>query len=651
MITMISFFEFNLSPRIFLIGFIFSVNILFSQEDDKTLKFFEDREYTQEYVDSITDLNWRSFDPEILRQILETDKKLLGWESYYWRKASRSLTNRQWNEAIMYADKTMEAHEESSDKHWFLVDVITSLIIKGKALRSLKLYTQSIQVFYQALEKVEEYKIVKGKDYRWRSFIVTGIAGNYLKIGNDSLALEKYLKAEKDSLYMSLHREAIMVYNRIGLLYTYLEDFKKAKKYFKKGIKKSLTREDGYTLGGLYGNLGNIYKYESKIDSCALSYSKALSAHKALETIDRYKYSKYYTSYYEGYLLIHDKQILEGASILEKLASDVLLLESIDKDLRDLLREIYKDLIMVYAQINAPNKMKAVLQKQQFVFEKLNQKYFNTNIDNLEVFYQTKEKEASITQLEASQSQQTQIIKQQRIIGFSLVGLLLAFAGFGYLFWRQRKLKDQYEKENLEQRLLRSQMNPHFIGNAMNVVSSLVSRNSDEAIPFINKLSNLFRLVLINSREEFVSLGEELETIKGYLDLQVKFIDKLKSQITIEEAIDQETIIIPPMLIQPLVENAIKHGLMPTEDQKKVEVKISLDKDSKLLLVEVCDNGIGMRTKPSNHLKKTNSISGDVIKERLQILKKRFKVNARINYINLDQGTKVELYLPYLLDE
>jgi two-component sensor histidine kinase len=488
--------------------------------------------------------------------------------------------------------------------------------------------------------------------YKWKTFLITGIAHCHIELGNDSIALKNYLKATEDSSYMRISRSRVTTNTRIGHIYRYFNKYNLSEKFLKKALKASENSDYKKNLYGIYYGLGLIqYLHKSDIDSTLFYFEKGNKAYEEINVSTDVGF--YSNKIYQSFVDIYTDKLDFGIKGLEDVANDIFLdkYDKYNKGAKEDFFIIYSELSRIYTENKDAESLKSISNKYIKFLESLHAKVLNKNIQNLEIKYQTKEKEASIAQLEQNKTQQEQIIRQQRIIGFSLGGLLLAFVGFGYLFWRQRKLKDQYEKENLEQRLLRSQMNPHFIGNAMNIVSSLVEKKSSEAIPFINKLSNLFRLILINSREEFVSLDEELETIKGYLDLQTKFVDQLEYQIKVDETIDEEEVIVSPMLIQPLVENAIKHGLMQVEREKLIEINVSVDKDSKLLLVEVKDNGIGMGTRSSSQIKKDSSVSGDVIKERLQILKKRFKVNTRINYLNLEQGTKVELYLPYLLDE
>jgi two-component sensor histidine kinase len=514
----------------------------------------------------------------------------------------------------------------------------------GYALRGKEQYAESIEYMQRSLDLEKKYS------YKWKSFIYAAMAGSHSSLGNDSLAIVYFKKIEKDTLYMNLSRSAVFTYTKLGDSYRRVNDLELSQRYYFKALEKTLNLDYKNNLATIYVHIGELFLKKGNRDSTYYYFNKSHEAYKEYG-VGFMEDSYLLDSYFKGFIKYYEKDVDSALVLLSKGISEVEELPKITKDDKEAYEKFTILLDFIYEEENDLKSRIELSHKKNIFLNRYYNDLVKEDLQNLEMKYQTKEKEASIAQLEQNKTQQEQIIKQQRIIGFSLGGLLLAFVGFGYLFWRQRKLKDQYEKENLEQRLLRSQMNPHFIGNAMNIVSSLVQKKSSEAIPFINKLSNLFRLILINSREEFVSLDEELETIKGYLDLQTKFVDQLEYQIKVDETIDEEEVIVSPMLIQPLVENAIKHGLMQVEREKLMEINISVDKGSKLLLVEVKDNGIGMVTKSSSQIKKDNSVSGDVIKERLQILKKRFKVNTRINYLNLEQGTKVELYLPYLLDE
>ncbi len=233
------------------------------------------------------------------------------------------------------------------------------------------------------------------------------------------------------------------------------------------------------------------------------------------------------------------------------------------------------------------------------------------------------------------------------VIGMGVLGVL------GYIVYYQRKLKYQYKASNLEQRLLRSQLNPHFLFNALNSVSGLVQKKSDETIPYISKLGELLRSILENSREEFISLEEELDTIATYLELQSNFSKKFAFDIQVGKDLNKEELLIPPMFLQPFIENAIDHGFKGHEDEKITITVVQKSKDQ-VLYFSIEDNGIGYSNTMKNkkHAFGHQSLSGTILKERLELYARTFKKKARyvIEDVASNGGTRVHLYLPYLLD-
>ncbi|MEP0389713.1 histidine kinase [Dokdonia sp.] len=234
------------------------------------------------------------------------------------------------------------------------------------------------------------------------------------------------------------------------------------------------------------------------------------------------------------------------------------------------------------------------------------------------------------------------------VIGMGVLGIL------GYIVYYQRKLQHQYKASNLEQRLLRSQLNPHFLFNALNSVSGLVQKKSDQTIPYISRLGNLLRSILENSREEFITLAEELETITSYLELQSNFSKKFTFDIEIIGTLNKEELLIPPMFLQPFIENAIDHGFQGKDDEK-ITITIEQKLKDQVLYFIIEDNGIGY----SNAIKSKEqafghqSLSGQILKERLDLYARAFKKKARyvIGDLATDGGTKVALWLPYLIED
>jgi two-component system, LytTR family, sensor kinase len=214
----------------------------------------------------------------------------------------------------------------------------------------------------------------------------------------------------------------------------------------------------------------------------------------------------------------------------------------------------------------------------------------------------------------------------------------------------EMKLEEQ-EKLLLEARLdaLQSQINPHFLFNTLNSISSLVRFDPDRARELIVKLSKILRR-LLGKHDEFVQLREEIEFIDDYLDIEVVRFGREK--LRVYKHLDPETldIVIPSMLLQPLVENSIKHGLAPKVDGGSITLRSRIQ-DSKLM-IQVEDDGVGMSAPPAvaaHHMGSGRGIGMLNVAERLHVL---FGDDGKMTVQSKDnQGTLVMLELPVLQQE
>ncbi|MEO8415245.1 MAG: histidine kinase [Ginsengibacter sp.] len=187
---------------------------------------------------------------------------------------------------------------------------------------------------------------------------------------------------------------------------------------------------------------------------------------------------------------------------------------------------------------------------------------------------------------------------------------ILALGATIYLFirWRiksirqQEQLKSIYEKEllELEAKALRAQMNPHFIFNCMNSIKSLIQKNEQEkAITYLTTFSKLIRTVFQNSDKREISLFDEIETCRLYMQLEsMRFGNKFSYTFKIDETLDLKSIKVPALIIQPFIENAIWHGIMPKEDGGSVAV--TLDRTDHKIRCIIDDNGIGREISKQN---------------------------------------------------
>jgi LytS/YehU family sensor histidine kinase len=199
-------------------------------------------------------------------------------------------------------------------------------------------------------------------------------------------------------------------------------------------------------------------------------------------------------------------------------------------------------------------------------------------------------------------------------------------------------------------------MNPHFIFNSLADLQSYIwSKDPVTANDYLASFSKLLRLILENSRQEFVPVEKEIAAISNYLKLQsLRYKDKFKYTIDIDEEIDEENMMIPPMLAQPYIENSIEHGIMAKETTGHIEVRFALE--GNLINIDVTDDGIGF--KRSSELKKTKhpgheSLAMKITQERLLMIFKKYKQKIKFNISDIldDQnnvaGARVSFAVPY----
>ncbi|MFA5418129.1 MAG: two-component regulator propeller domain-containing protein [Bacteroidales bacterium] len=236
-----------------------------------------------------------------------------------------------------------------------------------------------------------------------------------------------------------------------------------------------------------------------------------------------------------------------------------------------------------------------------------------------------------------------------------LVIVLFITVLFLYVKRREYEHKLQRKAIELQQRVFRLQMNPHFMGNSLLAIQNFIyGRDPKEAGNYLSDFARLFRLILNNSKSEFILLSKELETLELYLRLQnMRFPGKFDYTFEIDDAIDPEEFLIPPMLAQPMIENAIEHGLFTKVG--KGTLKIRFLHGDQHLIFEVDDDGIGLTAaRKLNLIQDTHqSTALQITRERIEILGKRYRFNVlfevkeKLGDNNQSLGTIVRFTLPY----
>ncbi|AUC83148.1 sensor histidine kinase [Lacinutrix sp. Bg11-31] len=217
----------------------------------------------------------------------------------------------------------------------------------------------------------------------------------------------------------------------------------------------------------------------------------------------------------------------------------------------------------------------------------------------------------------------------------------------------ETKLKNQKRQHNLELNALRAQMNPHFVHNSLNAIQYYIQLNEvEKSEDYLAKFSKLMRLFFEYSRKQNISLENELKLLNNYLEIEkLRFEDSLEYTVDVDLKLDTEYLLLPPMILQPILENAINHGIFHKKGKGTLELKfVYINNNS--FKVEVVDNGIGVNKarELSKNKKQTHTEhSSFVLEERLTLLKESnnwdidFTILDRSEHEENQTGTRVVL--------
>jgi Tfp pilus assembly protein PilF len=392
----------------------------------------------------------------------------------------------------------------------------------------------------------------------------------------------------------------------LGLLYFARKEFPRAIQLLRDAIKilQKYNDEDG--LGLAHMHLGNVYREEGKYDEALRYFNKALVYFES--SANRAEIA----SVYHLVGTVFEKQgKYENALNYLNRAVEIRLQfgfkGSVYPSYRE-IAEVYKKTgnmklanhyLEVYSNYSDSARTVEVSAKIAEISElyraEQRERLIAMQQDSIEL--QRKEKDLTSAQLENTELRSS--FQTYVIIGFILL-LILAVVIF-YNQWKQRNIKQLQREAEMSQVLLRSQMNPHFVFNAMSVIQSYIYENDTKnSTKFLVNFSKLMRLILENSSKEFIPILTEIDILTKYLETQkLRFGDRFEYEVAMDDLLLEEELVIPPMITQPFIENAIEHGQLHTVEGGFIRVKFS--KVSDMLNVVIEDNGIGRNSRIARH--------------------------------------------------
>ncbi|MBI9034728.1 MAG: histidine kinase [Bacteroidales bacterium] len=267
-------------------------------------------------------------------------------------------------------------------------------------------------------------------------------------------------------------------------------------------------------------------------------------------------------------------------------------------------------------------------------------------IEELETKYETEKKEQQIGLL----TTENQLKNQRLNAGFALLGVMLIVILLILYILRIRKKQAELVQNNLQQQVFRSQMNPHFIFNVLGSIQNfMVQNDTRKASKYLSQFASLTRATLDNSSAETISLANEISMLEHYMELEkMRSPEKFDYKIHIDEELEVEFIQIPPMLIQPFVENSIKHGFNNITEKGILELFVTDKKD--WIEFVIIDNGQGMQKKSNGH----QSMAMSIFEKRRKLIQQKYKTDFTFELMNLkdenpaQSGVKIKIDIPVI---
>ncbi len=522
------------------------------------------------------------------------------------------------SEALKLAQQTDTAQREIIAAQTQLADVLKEQNLNDSALKFAR----------------DAYHMAKKIDTAGLPLICLRLAEIYSKIGD--LTMQRFYLFE-GWRYSKQPAHKTVFANNIGSYYGKIGEIDSAILFYK-AMEKDTTFSSPYFNAVKYENLGINLTNKQRYREGLYYQLKAAAINQEIGQMDALSYFNLAATY--RHLKEYGTAIryLDSAMTLAAPAKDWELIKRIwharalNLNLQGRATEAYASLDSAYAYYGVEVDSSILLQARE-----------------LETQYKVKSKDEEIKSLAFENEAQAKINRQQQIIIVAIIAAGVLSGVIVFLTWRRRQLQMQVREAELTQQLLRSRMDPHLVFNLLSVLQSFIREGLyEKADEYVTQFSRLLRLSLENAGYSYASLKDEVAALESFLYLQEIHLDgRFEYRVEVTGEPDDYDVFIPPMLMQPFVENAILHGFPPGY---KGLISVRIACDSHTLRVTIEDNGVGLKevVTPKGH----RSSATIITEERLKILGKRLRRPARLQITDkktagLGQGLKVELVIPY----
>jgi tetratricopeptide (TPR) repeat protein len=559
--------------------------------------------------------------------------------------------------ALEYHNRSLGILKELNDKQ----RMSSSFNSIGVNYMYLANYPKALEYFLKALNIYDQ---LGDKTSSARANTLTNIGIIYKDLSNFPKALEYHEKAVMIFKEAGNQQGLANAFGNIGVVYDEMNNSKKALEYYQKALNINTT-------------IGNKVRIASDLTNIAVLYNKSGDYGKALKNLQKtlpiYKeagdknsiaialnqigdiYLNAPDSFLKSNHVVPSNRFRTALNYHKKALQLAIEAKALDRE-----SESWEHLSKTYEAKKDFNNALNAYKQLTIVKDSMLNDNKRQEIVRLGMQFEFEKKEAS---LKAEQDKKEALamatINRQRIVknaamGGSAILLLGAFTTF--IFYKRRRDAEDQKNEAVfkaevaetEMKALRSQMNPHFIFNSLNSISDYISKNNLKAADnYLTKFAKVMRLILENSEKKQVSLSDDLKGLELYMQLEaLRLNNKFTYEITVDKNIDQENTMVPPLILQPFVENSIWHGL--SKKQGAGKILIDIKREDQMLNCIVEDNGLGRnQPKVSSANEGNKSLGMKITKARIDIINKIKNSKAAVELSDLAEGLKVEVRLPF----
>ena len=510
---------------------------------------------------------------------------------------------------------------------------------RGNIIASLEYYHKCLAI-QEKYQSNRENKLVMAS-------CLNNIGIIYDEQNDKDKALEYYFNSLKIQKEIQNQHGIAVSLNSIAIIYFQQKKYTDAIQNFERCLKiwEKTGKKNG--VASMLNSIGTVNEKQGNDDAALDYFNKSLKIrednHLKDEIADSYcNIGKLY--FKKGNYVEGERLGLKSLEMAKELGFPTQI-----RNAADLLRNIYRqkkmydkalemqDLyFLMRDSINNQNTRKASIKKQ------------------LQYEYAKKTETDSLKNSQAQQVAEANVHYYKQTRNFALIGSLLMIVVilFGYNRYRlKQKVKYQKELTNLERKALHLQMNPHFIFNALGSIGSFIVQNDKKSsLKYLARFAKLMRIILENSKDEHVTLHKEMELLNNYLELEQLRCEH-KFNFSVNEDIEMaEQVVIPPMMIQPFVENAILHGILPKTENGNITIRFY--ENNNKLVCEVEDDGVGRAATAGKKNFDHHSMATEITQNRMNAIstlnseKMQFWVEDKKNGKGEPCGTKVILEMP-----